>query len=161
MPIPSTAPSGLTTTTPLPIICPACKDASSCPKHRCNKVLTKSCETVERELKTRASVEQPRRAPSLACRTADEQWVDISNQRLKSTQLGALYPGSKFKGVQKSGKTSYEVAVKIQVSRMHFSICRIVGSTWSKTSMLVHNVNGINNGITVYTGSLSQFGQWT
>lgn len=125
MPIPSSAPAGLTTTTPLPIICPACKDASSCPKHRCSKVLTKSCETVERELKTRASVEQPRRAPSLACRAADEQWVDISNQRLKSTQLGALYPGSKFKGVQKSGKTSYEVAVKIQVSRMLCNICEI------------------------------------
>lgn len=116
MPIPATAPTVLTTTTPLPIVCPVCRDSNSCPKHCSNKVFTKSYEMVERELKTRSSVEQPKRAPSLACRTEDEQWVDISNQRLRCTKMGALYPGSKFKGVQKSGKTSYEVAVEIQVS---------------------------------------------
>lgn len=117
MPIPANPPTVLTTTTPLPIICPVCKDSNSCPKHCSNKTFTKSYEMVERELKTRSSVEQPKRAPSLACRSEDEQWVDISNQRLRGTQMGALYPGSKFKGVQKSGKTSYEVAVKIQVGR--------------------------------------------
>lgn len=115
MPIPANAPTVLTTTTPLPIICPVCRDNNNCPKHCTNKVFTKSYEMVERELRTRSSVEQPKRAPSLSCRSEDEQWVDISNQRLKGTQMGALYPGSKFKGVQKSGKTSYEVAVKIQV----------------------------------------------
>jgi hypothetical protein len=115
MPIPANAPTVLTTTTPLPIICPVCRDSNNCPKHCTNKVFTKSYEMVERELRTRSSVEQPKRAPSLSCRSEDEQWVDISNQRLKGTQMGALYPGSKFKGVQKSGKTSYEVAVKIQV----------------------------------------------
>ncbi|KAI8581578.1 hypothetical protein K450DRAFT_231994 [Umbelopsis ramanniana AG] len=114
MPIPATAPIVLTTTTPLPIVCPVCRDSNSCPKHCSNKVFTKSYEMVERELKTRSSVEQPKRAPSLACRSEDEQWVDISNQRLRCTKMGALYPGSKFKGVQKSGKTSYEVAVEIQ-----------------------------------------------
>jgi hypothetical protein len=116
MPIPATAPIVLTTTTPLPIVCPVCRDSNSCPKHCSNKIFTKSYEMVERELKTRSSVEQPKRAPSLACRSEDEQWVDISNQRLKCTKMGALYPGSKFKGVQKSGKTSYEVAVEIQVT---------------------------------------------
>lgn len=40
--------------------------------------------------------------------------IDLSNERLKSTTLGELYPGSQFKGRQECGSSSYEVFVDIK-----------------------------------------------
>lgn len=51
----------------------------------------------------------------LYCRKEDDAWVDISNERLRNSRLGALYPGSRFKGVQRCREVSYEVLVDIQV----------------------------------------------
>ncbi|KAI9310236.1 vacuolar import and degradation protein-domain-containing protein [Dichotomocladium elegans] len=43
-----------------------------------------------------------------------DDWVDISTQRLSTRTLGALYPGSRFKGTQQCAATEYEVIVDIQ-----------------------------------------------
>lgn len=48
-------------------------------------------------------------------RAEDEAWVDISTQRLPNSRLGSLYPGSRFRGKQKCGITTYDVLVDIQV----------------------------------------------
>lgn len=52
---------------------------------------------------------------SLLSRREDDPWVDISSKRLTSSRLGALYDGSRFKGVQKCGANKYNVIVDIQV----------------------------------------------
>ncbi|KAF7723550.1 hypothetical protein EC973_001839 [Apophysomyces ossiformis] len=53
------------------------------------------------------------RHPMLTYRKDDEPWVDISDRRLPTSRIGALYAGSKFTGVQKCNPKSYEVAVDI------------------------------------------------
>ncbi|KAI8374586.1 vacuolar import and degradation protein-domain-containing protein [Radiomyces spectabilis] len=40
--------------------------------------------------------------------------IDLSQQRLRNSHLGALYAGSVFKGIQKCAQMTYEVTVEIQ-----------------------------------------------
>jgi hypothetical protein len=42
--------------------------------------------------------------------------LDLLQSRINSRGKGALYPGSSFKGTQTSGRSAYEVEVKIAVS---------------------------------------------
>lgn len=60
-------------------------------------------------------VQQKRQRKSLVSRNEDDYWVDISDKRLRNSRLGALYDGSRFKGVQKCGTSKYNVLVDIQV----------------------------------------------
>lgn len=62
------------------------------------------------------SSDQQRKTNSLVSRNEDECWVDISDRRLRNSRLGALYDGSRFKGVQKCGTSKYNVLVDIQVN---------------------------------------------
>lgn len=55
-----------------------------------------------------------KKSTSLVSRTEGDFWVDISDKRLKTSRLGALYDGSRFKGVQKCGTSKYNVLVDIQ-----------------------------------------------
>lgn len=65
------------------------------------------------------TIDQPssdqKKSTSLVSRTEGDFWVDISNKRLRTSRLGALYDGSRFKGVQKCGTSKYNVLVDIQV----------------------------------------------
>lgn len=54
---------------------------------------------------------------SLVSRAEDDHWVNISDKRLKSSRLGALYDGSQFTGVQKCNMNKYKVMVDIQVKK--------------------------------------------
>jgi hypothetical protein len=57
---------------------------------------------------------------SLVSRNENDYWVDISDKRLRNSRLGALYDGSRFKGVQKCGTSKYNVLVDIQVELIVF-----------------------------------------
>ncbi|RCH93640.1 GID complex subunit 4, VID24, partial [Rhizopus stolonifer] len=59
-------------------------------------------------------IKPAKRNTSLVSRNQDDDWVDISNKRLRHSRLGALYDGSRFKGVQKCGMSKYNVIVDIQ-----------------------------------------------
>jgi hypothetical protein len=48
--------------------------------------------------------------------TVPNTLLDICKSRIDSSGNGALYPGSIFKGTQTSGRSAYEVEVKIVVS---------------------------------------------
>jgi hypothetical protein len=41
----------------------------------------------------------------------------IEGMQSNGASLGSLYPGSKFKGQQTSGRSSYEVTVEIKVCK--------------------------------------------
>lgn len=45
--------------------------------------------------------------------------LEVCKQRINSKGKGALHPGSTFKGTQTSGRSAYEVEVKIAVSPCH------------------------------------------
>ncbi|KAI7864202.1 vacuolar import and degradation protein-domain-containing protein [Spinellus fusiger] len=68
------------------------------------------------------STKKRRRIPLLTSRTEDDVWVDLSEQRIQNSRLGALYAGSQFKGLQTCGTTSYEVVVDIQRVDLNESI---------------------------------------
>ncbi|EPB84894.1 hypothetical protein HMPREF1544_08329 [Mucor circinelloides 1006PhL] len=76
----------------------------------CNQHTTESVKSVSMQLPSN----QKKRNTSLFSRDEDDYWVDISNKRLRNTRLGALYAGSRFKGVQKCGISKYNVMVDIQ-----------------------------------------------
>lgn len=78
----------------------------------CKQHTTESVKSVSMQLPSN----QKKRNTSLVSRDEDDYWVDISNKRLRNTRLGALYAGSRFKGVQKCGISKYNVMVDIQVS---------------------------------------------
>lgn len=105
--------------------CGACTETSICeyctaPK-RCRTRSTsatandESKKDVRRHCKSDQCNPRPQRSLLLNSRREDDAWVDLSSERLPNSRLGALYPGSRFTGVQRSGTTSYEVAVDIQV----------------------------------------------
>lgn len=74
--------------------------------HHCNPL--RKDKTDEKEYKVIKTT-------SLLSRQEDDLWVDISTKRLKSSCLGALYDGSRFKGVQKCGSNKYNVIVDVKV----------------------------------------------
>ena len=50
--------------------------------------------------------------------TAPNPLLDVTKTRMPSLGRGALYAGSVFKGTQTSGRSAYEVEVKVLVSRL-------------------------------------------
>lgn len=121
----STPPSSSNSTETIPIIIekPAAAASSSeatsatatlcdCSVPCCKQHTTESVKNVSMQLPSN----QKKRNTSLVSRDEDDYWVDISNKRLRNTRLGALYAGSRFKGVQKCGISKYNVMVDIQVS---------------------------------------------
>ena len=125
MPIPSANTSSRQRPTPAelhdssykpPMVCADCGandchcDSRRWPSHK------KRSKTGKESNQTR--VERLLRSPGntlLNCRKEGEAWVDISNERLPNSRLGALYPGSRFTGMQRCGSASYDVSVDIQV----------------------------------------------
>lgn len=57
------------------------------------------------------------RVPSKSYDTLLDPLVDITRLRIRSRGYHCLYPGATFSGLQKSGKSSYDVTVTIVVSR--------------------------------------------
>lgn len=53
-------------------------------------------------------------------RQAPDPFVDITRIRTRSRGVDCLYPGSRFTGTQKSGRSSYDVTVVIVVSTIKF-----------------------------------------
>lgn len=52
--------------------------------------------------------------------TVPNNLLDVCKSRINSSGKGALYPGSIFKGTQTSGRSAYEVEVRIVVSINHY-----------------------------------------
>lgn len=79
-------------------------------KHSCLLKEKSNCKSL--------NTQQHSKKTSLLSRQEDDAWVDISTKRLRSSRLGALYDGSRFKGMQKCGANTYNVIVDIQVMMM-------------------------------------------
>ncbi|CEG67215.1 hypothetical protein RMATCC62417_03678 [Rhizopus microsporus] len=75
-------------------------------KHSCLLKEKSNCKSL--------NTQQHSKKTSLLSRQEDDAWVDISAKRLRSSRLGALYDGSRFKGMQKCGANTYNVIVDIQ-----------------------------------------------
>ncbi|CEP11109.1 hypothetical protein [Parasitella parasitica] len=91
----------------------ACSVTETCCKHTTEPVV-KADKDDDSLLLSEAPSSQKKKNTSLISRGEDDFWVDISSKRLKNTRLGALYAGSRFKGVQKCGISKYNVMVDIQ-----------------------------------------------
>jgi hypothetical protein len=89
-----------------------CSATTPCCKHATESVVKSDKDSPLNNKLSRNLLKK--RNTSLVSRNEDDYWVDISNKRLRNTHLGALYAGSRFKGVQKCGISKYNVMVDIQ-----------------------------------------------
>lgn len=78
---------------------------------------TKALKQEDSLIPTPINFNKPKKT-SLVSRNEDDNWVDISDKRLRNSRLGALYDGSRFKGVQKCGTSKYNVLVDIKVKKI-------------------------------------------
>lgn len=69
--------------------------------------------------------QQKRQRSLLSTRPNRDAWVNLSDHRIRNSQLGNLHAGSRFTGTQKCGDNKYDVVVDIQVNGYTDGIRRV------------------------------------